>query len=182
MSVIAEGGLTVEHVAALFGVSERTIARWQNDARDPLPILKQGSGRIRTEYDPRAVFLWGLQRFGNADVIDLDRERALNLRADTRLKEIKEQQFRNELAPIALLTHALTSLAAQVSATLDTILPALKRVRPDLTATDFDAIRRELVKAQNACADIRIDATDADSDSGESGINGVSETATATTE
>ncbi|HAO32971.1 MAG TPA: hypothetical protein DCQ84_08480 [Candidatus Competibacteraceae bacterium] len=173
--------LTTEQVAELFGVTVRAVSNWQKDERDPLPVADRGVG-VKSEYDPRAVFLWGLRRFGSADIIEVDRERALNLRADTRLKEIKEQQLRNELAPVALLTHALATLAAQVSAILETLPGLLKRARPDLTATDLETIKRELVKCQNACADIRINVDSADGESGEVGAGGVSETPAATAE
>lgn len=156
MSVIAEGGLTVEHVAALFGVSERTIARWQNAARDPLPILKQGSGRIRTEYDPRAVFLWALKR-QDADTLSCERERALNLRADTRLKELKAQQLQNELAPIDLLQETLGVLAAHITAILKALPQNIHSATPTLTESNVSVIQSVIEKCKAACDGIRID-------------------------
>lgn len=172
--------LHVDQVAALFDVTPRAIRNWQQQTEtDPLPVLNHGKGSRQTEYDPRAVFLWGLRRFGNADEIDVDRERALNLRADTRLKELREQQLRGELAPISLLEGALAALGARISAVLETIAGRLKRVRPDLTANDLEIIKREIIKCQNACADIRIDSDIASSESDSIGAGELSEASAA---
>lgn len=163
-----------DQVAAMFDVTVGTIQRWQKDSEpDPIPVLSIGRGKgIKSEYDPRAVFLWGIRKYGTADVIDVDRERALNLRADTRLKELKEQQMRGELAPVELLTSALGNLASQVSAILETIPGKLKRSLPQLTATDLDVVKREIVKCLNACADIELGIEISDNDSGDSGKEG----------
>lgn len=88
---------------------------------------------------------------------ELSAAKTENLRADTRLKELKEQQLRGELAPVEELTRALGLLASQVSAILETIPGKLKRSLPQLTATDLDIAKREIVKCLNACADIALD-------------------------
>lgn len=170
-----------DQVSAMFDVTVGTIQRWQKDTeQDPIPVIAVGRGKgNKTEYDPRAVFLWGVRKYGTADVIDVDRERALNLRADTRLKELKEQQLRNELAPIELLSSALATLASQVSAILETIPGKLKRSLPQLTATDLDIAKREIVKCLNACADIALDIETTNSDCGKEGVGILSETGTA---
>jgi len=92
-----------------------------------------------------------------------------NLRADTRLKELKEQQMRNELAPVEELTAALGSLASQVSAILETIPGKLKRSLPQLRATDLEIVKKEIVKCLNACADISLDIEVEDSGDGKPG-------------
>lgn len=157
MSVIAEAGLTVEQVAALFGVTTRTIARWQNDEREPLPVRQHGSGQQRTAYDPRAVFLWALKR-QDADSLSLERERVLNLRADTRLKELKAQQLLNELAPIDLLNDALTAIAIQIAALLAEIPQTIRHASPTLAEADIAIVQREIEKCKAACAAIRAEA------------------------
>ncbi|MBB1074480.1 terminase small subunit [Rhodoferax sp. 4810] len=99
--------------------------------------------------------LYGRESLSNQG--DLMSARAENLRADTRIKELKEQQLRRELAPIVVLEYALSSLCAQVSAILDSIAPKLKRRLPQLTAADIDIIRSEIAKARNAAATIELE-------------------------
>jgi phage terminase Nu1 subunit (DNA packaging protein) len=89
--------------------------------------------------------------------IDINRERALNLRVDTRLKELKEEQLRGELAPVALIGWTLNKVSAQVSSVLDSIPLKVKRRIPTLTSTQVDLIKREIVTAQNAAAKVTVD-------------------------
>lgn len=93
--------LTLEQVAALLGCSTVTVQRRQKDKDDPLPMAAGAKGRGgKSQYDPQAIGQWMRRQItGQADTVDLERERALNLRADTRLKELREQQMRNSLAP-----------------------------------------------------------------------------------
>lgn len=100
---------------------------------------------------------------------ELSAAKTENLRADTRLKELKEQQLRGELAPVEELTRALGMLASQVSAILETIPGKLKRSLPQLTATDLDVVKREIVKCMNACADISLDIEVSDTADGKQG-------------
>lgn len=88
---------------------------------------------------------------------ELMQARAENLRADTRLKELKEAQLRRESAPIVILEYTLSSLGAQIAAILDSIAPKLKRRLPQLTSADIDIIRGEIAKARNAAANLTID-------------------------
>lgn len=88
---------------------------------------------------------------------ELMRARTANLEADTRLKELKEAQLRNELAPLELLQWALSNLGSQISAILETIPAKLKRQLPSLTYTDLELIRKEIIKTQNAAARVQLD-------------------------
>ena len=54
----------------------------------------------------------------DGEQIDINLERALNLRVDTRLKELKEDQLRNELAPVALISWTLNRVCSQISSVL----------------------------------------------------------------
>jgi len=85
--------------------------------------------------------------------INIDRERALNLRADTRLKELKEAQIRKELAPIQLLELVLGKTCAQISATLEAIPLKVKRRVPKLSNAEVEIIRREIIKCQNVASE-----------------------------
>ena len=55
----------------MFDVTVGTIQRWQKDSEpDPIPVLSIGRGKgIKSEYDPRAVFLWGIRKYGTGVVL-----------------------------------------------------------------------------------------------------------------
>ena len=93
----------------------------------------------------------------DGEQIDINLERALNLRVDTRLKELKEDQLRNELAPVALISWTLNRVCSQISSVLDSIPLKVKRRIPALTSTQIDLIRREIITAQNAAAKVTVD-------------------------
>jgi phage terminase Nu1 subunit (DNA packaging protein) len=89
--------------------------------------------------------------------IDINRERALNLRVDTRLKELKEQQIRRELAPVDALEWVLSKTAAQIAAQLDAIPMRVKRRDKTLTVKQVELVSREIIRCQNACANLTLD-------------------------
>lgn len=162
--------LDQDQIAALMGVSMVTVSRRQRDDNDPLPMLAGGKGRgNKAQYDPGAFGKWLKRQWTQqADTLDLDRERALNLQADTALKRIKEQQLLGELAPINVLEWALSSACAQIGATLETLPAKLKRRLPQLNAADLEIIRKEIAKARNTAAAIRLDLGDSNESSVES--------------
>ncbi len=96
------------------------------------------------------------------DKNELDRARTENLEADTALKRLKEQELLGNLAPIAVLEWALSSACAQIGATLETLPAKLKRRLPQLNAADLEIIRKEIAKARNTAAAIRLDLGDSD--------------------
>jgi len=89
--------------------------------------------------------------------IDVDRERVLNLRADTRLKELKEAQLRKELAPVDLLQWVLHKTCAQISEALGRIPQRVKKRVPRLSKTEMEIVRREVVKCQKVAAEAKLD-------------------------
>jgi phage terminase Nu1 subunit (DNA packaging protein) len=169
------------------GVSTVTVSRRQRDETDPLPMLNGGKGRgNKAQYDPATFGKWLKRQWTNqSDELDLDRERALNLQADTAIKRLKEQQLLGELAPITALEWALSSVCNQIGATLETLPAKLKRRLPQLTAADLEIIRKEIAKARNAAAAVHLDLGDAHEkahSSGDSaGADGAQTTAAAET-
>lgn len=151
--------LDQDQVAAIMGVSTVTVSRRQRDDSDPLPMLSGAKGRgNKAQYDPADFGRWLKRQWTQqVDALDLDRERALNLQADTALKRLKEQQLLGELAPIDVLEWALSSVCAQISATLETLPAKLKRRLPQLNTADLELIRKEIAKARNAAATSRIE-------------------------
>lgn len=94
----------------------------------------------------------------------LMRERALNLAADTRLKELREQELLGTLAPIAAMEWCVSNICAQISAVLATLPSRLKRRNPHLTAVDLDVVRKEVARVCEIAsrAKIELDAPDSE--------------------
>lgn len=113
--------------------------------------------KMATLYETKDAFpvLYGQAEGGEQG--ELMKARTENLEADTALKRLKEQQVLGELAPINVLEWALSSICAQIGATLETLPAKLKRRLPQLNAADLDIIRKEIAKARNAAADVRLD-------------------------
>lgn len=151
-------------IAAIMGVSAVTVSRRQRGDKDPLPMIAGGKGRgNKAQYDPAEFGRWLKREWSQqADSLDLERERALNLQADTALKRLKEQQILGELAPISALEWALSSICSQIGAALETLPAKLKRRLPQLNAADIELIRKEIAKARNAAAAVRLDLSGGD--------------------
>lgn len=69
------------------------------------------------------------------------------------------QQLKNEIAsrqqvPTEFAMFALSRLAAEVAAILDTLPLTLKRRHPDLETRHLDTLNRELARARNQAADL----------------------------
>jgi len=87
-----------------------------------------------------------------------DREARLRLTlAQAEGQEIKNAQLRKELAPVHLLEWVVGKAGAQISAILDAIPMQLKKRNAKLTASNIELIRRDIVKAQNAAAQMTVD-------------------------
>ena len=137
-------------------------------------VLPSGKGRGGLDVDAcRLSYIRYLRGLRTKQVeqpdsidIDVDRERALNLRADTRLKEIKENQLRKELAPVDLLQWVLHKTCAQISATLGRIPQRVKKRVPRLSKTEMEIIKREVAKCQKAADGARLDIDEFDRDGG----------------
>lgn len=97
------------------------------------------------------------QAYSDPDASELERERIRLTRAQAENLELKNEIARSEVAPIELLTHAVSNGATQIAAILGSAPLNIKRQIPRLTATEIETIKREIVKAQNAAAHITID-------------------------
>ena len=99
-----------------------------------------------------------LQKRDSAELVQAEREEKLRL---TKLQadgqEIRNQQLRRELAPVAFMEWALGKAAGQISAIFDSIPARVKKHNPKLTASNIEMIRRDVLKAQNAVAYMAVD-------------------------
>lgn len=87
-----------------------------------------------------------------------EREEKLRLtKAQAEGQEIKNAQLRKELAPVAVIEWVIAKAGGQISAILDALPLQLKKRNPKLTAANIETIRREIVKVQNAAAQMTVD-------------------------
>ena len=88
---------------------------------------------------------------------ELAHEQLLLVREQRIKLELANSATRRETAPVALLDWTLSSAGSQIAAILQAIVPKLKMVAPQLKAADLGLIEREIVKAQNVAAALRVD-------------------------
>lgn len=107
------------------------------------------------------------QAAGRASSGDLDlvSERARLAKAQADGKELENAVKRDEYAPYHLLTQALAQMSHEVVSIMEALPVKLKKISDRLTAEDLDLIEREIVKARNAAADVRL--RDGDLDTGD---------------
>lgn len=87
-----------------------------------------------------------------------EREEKLRLtKAQAEGQELKNAQLRKELAPVDVIEWVIGKAGGQISAILDALPSRLKKRNPKLTASNIENIRREIVKAQNAAAQMTVD-------------------------
>lgn len=93
----------------------------------------------------------------NGEDIELSRERAL-LAKEQRRKLTRENDIEEgTVAPLALLTEALTNVAARVVPLLESLPLEMKRLNPKLTGHDIHTVWRAIARCRNAIADIKIE-------------------------
>lgn len=100
-------------------------------------------------------------RFASGD-LDLATERARLAKEQADKIAMQNAQARRELAPVVLITEVLAKAGTRVAGILEAIPGQVKRRLPDLPATEIEAIQREIAKARNICAAIRLDDLDDD--------------------
>lgn len=90
-----------------------------------------------------------------AGELDLATERAALARAQREKVEMQNAVTKRELAPVALLEQVLSKVGRQIAGILESVPVALKR-RSQLSVEDLEFITRELVKARNIAAAIKL--------------------------
>lgn len=82
--------------------------------------------------------------------LDWTRERAEGQR-------LKNTQMRRELAPVAMVSWAISQAGSQIAAVLGTIKGRVKRAQPNLSNDALHELEQAVVEAQNAAAEVRLD-------------------------
>ncbi|GAB1141655.1 terminase small subunit [Shewanella algae] len=84
--------------------------------------------------------------------LDFERWRLTKAQADG--QELKNEKERKEVVETAFATFVLGRTAAQMASILDQIPLRIKRKFPDLPPARIDAIKAEIIKAQNIAAEV----------------------------
>jgi phage terminase Nu1 subunit (DNA packaging protein) len=84
--------------------------------------------------------------------IEYERYRLTKAQADG--QELKNEKERKEVVETAFATFVLGRTAAQMASILDQIPLRIKRKFPDLPPARIDAIKAEIIKAQNIAAEV----------------------------
>ena len=72
-------------------------------------------------------------------------------------QRLKNAELRRELAPVEILTWALSDLASQIVPLLTTIPGEMKRRAPKLTHQDIHVMREVIANALNLVAEVKLD-------------------------
>lgn len=87
---------------------------------------------------------------GDGPNLDFERYRLLKAQADA--QELKNERSKQLVVPTEFASFALSGIAAQISSVLDQLPLTLKRKFPELEQHMIDAVKGEIIKAQNVCA------------------------------
>jgi len=88
---------------------------------------------------------------------DLRGERARLTKEQADSQQLKNSIAKKEVAPISIIEYALSNIATQISAILESIPLKIKKKSPHLTGREIEEIRREIVKAKNAASKLSVD-------------------------
>lgn len=153
--------LTQSQMAAAIGISVQAFTKWGVEhhakiGRNTFYLvddvlrnrLAHQEARLQKSADPAT----------DAELARAEREEKLRLtKAQAEGQEIKNAQLRKELAPVAVIEWVAGKTGSQISALLAALPLQLKKRNPRLTASDIEIVKREIVKAQNAAAQITVD-------------------------
>jgi len=139
-------------VAQMFGVTTKTISRWQAREKDPLPIAIKGARGIANQYDIAAVNDWGVRQAlenprsrcaGRA--YDYQKERARLTYHQAERAELENAITRGELIPADQVEETWTN---QVLRMRSRLLAIPSRVAHQVQAAEsFDEMRKIIATA-----------------------------------
>lgn len=163
-----EGWLTQKEAARLAGVSQPMFQRYELE-----PVERRGRSTYYTEEQvlehrdqrvSKKAYESGFRDGKSAQLddgsdvllakeqaeLDWTRERAEGQR-------LKNAAMRRELAPVKMVTWAISQAGGRIAAALGTIKGKVKRAQPELGNEALHEIEQIVVECQNTAADIKLD-------------------------
>lgn len=92
--------------------------------------------------------------------LDLATERAALAKAQRERIEMANAVTRREMAPVWVIAEVLARVGRQIASILEALPPAIKRRALSLTPDDLLEIEKEIVRARNLAASIKLDLSD----------------------
>ncbi len=139
---------TANRLSELTGRTRRTVKAGLKNLK---PVRKEGRSYLYESSDALPlIFDIDMEDSPVAEKARLDKLRADEI-------EHRLQLAKSEVAPIAILEDALLRISEQICSILDSLPLRIKKRVPKLTAREIENIRREIVKAQNAASESKLD-------------------------
>ncbi|HBE2772175.1 TPA: terminase small subunit [Escherichia coli] len=157
-----------KRLAEIFNVDPRTIERWQSQG---LPCVSKGSKGIESVFDTAMAIQWYARRETDIEneklrkelddlraaaesdlqpgTIDYERYRLTKAQADA--QELKNERDRGDVIDTEFCMYALSKLASQISSIMDSLPLTMQRSFPQMTPAMLDGLKKEVVRACNAC-------------------------------
>ena len=148
-------------VAQMFGVTTKSISRWQSREKDPLPIAIKGARGVANQYDIAAVNDWGVRRalekprsMYAGGAYDSQKERARLTYQQAERAQLENAVTRGELIPASLVEETWTDHVLRMRARL---LSMPSRVAHQVQAAEsFDEMRKIIATvAHEALAELK---------------------------
>ncbi|USD19799.1 terminase small subunit [Microbulbifer variabilis] len=148
--------LNKRQVCDSLGITATAFDKWKVE-----PTARQGNKNyytVRSLLDNREEALvrkMQLERPAqSSDKLDPIHEGARLSKQRADKLELENEIARGKQLPIGIQGLVLSKIADRMAAALDAIPGKIKRKEPGLSASSLDLVRREIVKAQNAAADV----------------------------
>lgn len=149
------GWLNRTQMAASLGISTQAFEKW-----GVRPVKRIGRETFYTCSDvvQNRIANWEEKNNklapvdGDSDSLDFQRLRLTKEQADN--MELKNEQARAKLIPIALLTEIIARVAGEWSTLVDALPLNIKRKHPTLESMIVEDVKRQCVKMQNAVSRI----------------------------
>ncbi|WP_253030596.1 terminase small subunit [Escherichia coli] len=155
-------------LAEIFNVDPRTIERWQSQG---LTCVSGGGKGVESVFDTAMAIQWYAQREADIEneklrkeledlraaaesdlqpgTIDYERYRLTKAQADA--QELKNERERGDVIDTAFCIYVLSKLASQISSIMDSLPLTMQRSFPQMTPVMLDGLKKEVVRACNAC-------------------------------
>ena len=141
-------------IANLFNLTERRVQQMAAEGIIP----KAERGKYELVGCVRGYIKYLQERAFGKDVGQSDTfiERARLLRAKADEAEIDAKVKGKDYAPISTLCDVIGDFSSQAKAIFESLPKRIKQSMPELRAREIKILERELVKAQNAIAEIQV--------------------------
>ena len=143
--------ISYNDMSDLTGKSYRIIKR-DLDLAGVKPVTKDGTKIL---FDS-AIALKALFSEKSSEDIDLAALGPIELEKHRKIKR-ENDEAEKIVAPVSLLTEALSNVASQVVPILESLPLEMKRRNPGLSGHDVMLVKKEIAKCRNIIADVKID-------------------------